>query len=330
MTDFGIVSATIEEPFRGVWVADIVSTVAQESGVFDVLETPFRGTLIAPPVLDGAVYKARIVGGSHGLRNTLGFRQYRGSIPIATIARDAIGLCGETPGNIEASTRVDHFERGEASVARTLDVLASFVGGTWFVSRDGKTNFQTSRAGYEIEDDVAVTLAFDGADCEIVSAQDFDFQPGDTRGGRTVQHIRWRLDSDRLIAELRYDSYGLNLPPPLWYGRIFRGQVESQNRDYSVDVIVDSKFSMRSVPLMGPMKTIMNAGDLVSVGFYRGDPRFPYAINAERKTVDAGTLSFAPGSSGAVLTYTPPATLEVPIPIGGAVTTGTAVEGVLK
>jgi hypothetical protein len=325
-----IITATIENPIRGVWVADLVSVDEPQSGEIQILNTTFTGTVLSKR-LDGGVWKSRFIGGNYALHKSPGFRQYRGNVNVSTIVSDVIRFCGENPGTINVNRYVDSFERSDQSAAMSLNILADLFDCVWYIGFDGKTHFVPSRDGRAIQDPIVLETTGDEATMYV---DDFaDVQPGDLIEGKRVEHARYLLSPNSSIAEIRFRA-PLDKPDRAWYARTYRAQVDKQNADYSVDVVVDSRFQLSRVPLYAPAKTILDSGDLVTIGFFRADPRLPFAVPCQTsKEIDCGGLVYIPGTPGS-LTYTPPATKENPIPtpvtVSASPATPTKIIGVIK
>lgn len=324
------IKATIEAPIRGVWVADLVSIDEPQSGTLEIFGAEFVGTVVSKSEY-GGLWHSRFVGGNHSLKKSPGFRQYRGRVEVSTIVNDIIRFSGETPGTISIDQTVESFERSDQSAGVSLDILGDLFGCIWWISFDGKTNFGPSRSGKTIKDPILLDVNETGA--TVVLSSFSDLNPGDLIENRKIEHVRYLLEANKLVAEISF-NLPLDKPDRSWYGRIYRAQVERQHLDYSVDLIVDSKFQLSRVPLHAPAKTILKEGDLVNVGFYRADPRLPFAIPSETsKVIDIGTFQYTPGSPTTTgqLIWIPPASPDNPAPAPVTLTpAGSSLYGVIK
>jgi hypothetical protein len=321
-------TATIEEPLQGAWVADVV-TLRMVSDSFELGGVAWFGSTVSAFV-DGGRWRARIVGGRGKLGIKLSNRQYRGSVRIDKIASDIIQAAGETVGNVTSSVRFENYERGELSAGKCLDNLASLSNHTWYVDRDGNTHFTEART---IRTVTGIVHARD-TNSVTLNVKTADINPGDFYDGRRIEHLRWILSSDKLLAELSFTNpFAMGTDRNAWYLRTYAAKVDKQNLDGTVDLIVDGKFTANLVPLVGPVEANMQPGDLVTFGYFRGDPRSPYAVPAtSTKRIDMGALIYIPGTPGS-LSWVPPITRDNPIPAPQTVLPsppGTPIYGVIS
>lgn len=333
MTDYQTVNATIEEPLTGTWVLDLVSLNEPQSGTITILDQAWEGTVISKRQ-EGAAWYSRIVGGNYALNERTTYRQYKGTVSVQEILMSAIRQAGETVGNIDISENVSQYLRTNETLTHTLNVAADLFNLDWWIDRIGLLNFGMIQGGELDREILLIDSDGDGGATFAVSSFD-DIQTRATYEGETIYHIRWLLRENSFDAEVSFKETKIDYAKSReWFGRTFRAQVNTQNTDQTLDVIVNAEFSMGKVPILAAAETYLSGGDLVTVGFYANDPRNPYAVPTDHNRVpDVGSLAFNPGTSGATLLYTPPATPQNPAPVPITVATppsSTPVKGVIQ
>lgn len=340
-----MISAIIEEPYSGAWVADTVDTVAPTGSVsMPGTAAPWSGTIISSSQ-DGGRFYSRIVGGKGrlGEDKPITDKWYNGTLLADTVAQDAILEAGEVFGSSSLAIRVDSWQRKAGSLGDALSQLVSIAGGVWWIARDGSVNLAPARTGNVIAPSTVSQTASDVDGSLTLNLNSAIVSTGDTWLGRTIRHVRHTLTSNSFTSQISFtDLPGLRLG--LDYLRTYSARVDTQNSDGTLDVIVNGQFSVTSVRWLSglPAKVVVNPGDLVTLGWLGGDPRAPYSALLEQTsgskaasgigdTVDCGYLVFPIQGTGvgtvvlAPLLYFPPgdeglqaATLAAIPPLYGA------------
>lgn len=319
-----MISATVEELYSGSWVADTVDASAP-TGAFELAGSQWSGAVLSQSK-DGGRYYARIVGGKGKLATKLADRWYNGTSLSDTIASDMVSEAGEELGSSVLGTSADNWQRKADTLGNCLSQLTTTLGGLWWVSREGKVFLAASRAGSALVPANMATTSTDVDGSLIVNPNTAlaDITPGATWEGKVIKHVRWTLTPGNLTAALAF----LELPsPPLTfdYLRTYSAKVDSQNGNGSLNVIVDAKFAVSNVQWLAgvPAKVVINGGDLVTLGWLGGDPRYPITMGLAMTdgtkaaagvgdTVDAGTFVFPTSSLpsvcaiGAPIIFLPP------------------------
>lgn len=283
-------SALVEEAESGAWVADLVLKDAYE-GSFEFGGDTWTGTAISS-VAEGGKYLVRVVGGKGKLGTKLAERYYKGGATAKGLASDILKAAGET-GTPELASPAPTYQRQAQSAGQALDQLCETFGGTWWVDRSGAVNVATARPGGEAATGTRVASDVDGSVLLQVQTS-AGILPGMTYEGKTIRHLRWRLSPEKLVVEISFAAFAL----PRYntdYLKTYSAKVDKQNPDGTLDLIVGGKFGLTQVTWLtgGPGKVEALEGDLVSVGFWEGDPRKPYAIGLSPQSdylVDCGTI----------------------------------------
>ncbi len=324
-----MISATIEELYSGAWVADTVDVVAP-TGYFTTSNGQAWSGTVFSQSKDGGRYYARIVGGKGNLAKALPDRFYNGTSLIDQIATDALAEAGEV-GTSDLGTRVDAWHRKAATLGQALSHIVAIVGGVWYVDRAGNVRLATQRTGPVVQPN---TVSAGKADVDGSILFDpfptADIQLGGTWDGRTIRHIRWVQTPNSFKASVSFQD--LQSPPLTWdYLRTYSAKVDKQNSDGTLDLIVDSKFSVTSVRWLGglPGKIVIQGGDEVTLGWLGGDPRAAYAVGLGMTdggkavarvddTVDCGYLVTPVQGNGVGTVVIPPTLYFPPGPEGEA------------
>jgi hypothetical protein len=222
------------------------------------------------------------VGGAGKLGGLLSEKNYDGGTPWATIARDIIREAGERAGTLGFSGMASYYERARASAGEALGALCDACGATWWVDRTGAVQFEAKRPAGTVDE---TKLARDALDVDgsvtYVVQQLASVLPGQVFDGKTIAHLRWILDPQRLIVEC--SPLLANIDPPKsddFYRLTYEAKVDSQNANGSVNVIVNERFFMRNVRLLAGLpgtKVTVNPGETVAVGFLGGSRSKPFA-----------------------------------------------------
>jgi hypothetical protein len=274
------ISAIVEEPARGTWVADVVTT-ERPTGAFELGEVDWTGAVYSF-VLDGSRFKSRIVGGAGKLGGELPEKNYAAGVPWSTVARDIIREAGERSGALSFGGAASYYERARGSAGEALTALCEASGATWWVDRSGAVQFERSRPTSVVDE---TRLSRDELDVDgsvrFVVQQEAGVQPGQSVDGRTIAALRWQLEPERLTVEC--STVRTNLDPPKsddFYRLMYEAKVDSQNADGSVNVIANEKFFMRNVRLLAGLpgvRVIVKPGEVVAVGFLGGNRSKPFA-----------------------------------------------------
>ncbi len=144
-----MLTATIEEPRVGRWVATITANVDQGFSMgdpgdsmtldFEDATVTYEGTIIRGDVF-GGVYSGLAVGGSGGLSTEIDSRAYIG-VPMAIVLADLMALTGETlEGTTDeavTSFTVAQWQRTSGQAQNALDAIREATGADWRIFRTG-------------------------------------------------------------------------------------------------------------------------------------------------------------------------------------------------
>lgn len=304
-------SANLEEPEQGTWVADLVH-LGSYPGSFDLGGVTWTGAALAS-VSDGPRMKTRVVGGKGKLSSVVRDQYYYGGGTGDTVIGDIARSVGETyvPG---APQRVASWSRAFGTAGQALDQICQTLGILWWVDLQGRLRAGSRPTGTVDTSGRTQTSADVDGEISFVGDSVNGLAPGMTLDGKTIRHIRWELTDKRLTAYVSFVPYALpDLRGGLDYLRSHRAVVESQEADGTLNLIVDNRFSLTKVPFQGgvPGKIALRAGDVVTACAWNGDPRQWFAHSVQRVdgrvTVDCGTLLFTqlpvtpPGTGGTVV-----------------------------
>lgn len=281
------VSALIDEPARGAWVADTV-TIEQPTGAFEAGDTTWVGTVASPgAVLDGSRYRCRIVGGKGRLGLPLREKNYSGAVPYSRIAQDIIKDAGELAGSITVQGQAGYYERVPGMTAgQALAELCAAANATWWVGRDGVVNVAASRDSATADESHANRISYDIDGTVVLNeTRAADVSPGQTLDGKPITALRWSLTPERLTVECAFVNIAFPDQRDRFYERTYSAKVHQQNGDGTVDVIANGLFAMSNVKLLAGWpgsRITVKPGELVSVGFFNGNRSQPYAVAAEQ------------------------------------------------
>ena len=277
------ISALIDEPARGAWVADTV-TAEQPTGSFELGDTTWSGAIASPgAVLDGSRYRCRIVGGKGKLGTVLRDKNYSGAVSWVRIAQDIIRDAGELAGALTVSGNASYYERVPGLTAgQALAELCAAANATWWVGRDGLVNVAPARVASAVDETNAHRVAYDVDGTVVLNeTRAADVNPGQTLDGKPIAALRWSLTPERLTVECAFTSVTFPDQRERFYERTYSAKVHQQNGDGSVDVIANGLFAMSRVPLLsgvpGAQLTVL-PGELVCVGFFNANRSQPYAL----------------------------------------------------
>ena len=292
--------ATIEEPKRGTWVADISET-GPFTGSF-VFGVSWTGTAV-DTIKDGGRYLSRVVGGKGRLGTQLREKYYT-NVSAQRIFEDMIKEAGETLGKSSISGTLAAYQRQNGTLGECLDQLCDLLGLDWWIARDGTSRIGKRTSQNVLGLDIVQTAADSDGSVVLNTDSVSKVLPGYSYNGSTIEGLRWHL-SDHILCELAFTP----VPVPLdlardYYLKQYAAKVDKQNPDGTLELIAEGRFTLSKVTLFSGVpssKLILNPGDSCLVGFLGGDPRTPYAIAstmradgrpAARKSdpVDAGTI----------------------------------------
>jgi len=146
---FSLLTATIEEPRVGRWVASITADVGEDFTMgapgdaitldFEDGTVTYEGTIIRGDVF-GGVYSGLAAGGSGGLSTVIDSKAYIG-VPMAIVLADLMALTGETlEGTTDeavTSFTVAHWQRTSGQAQNALDAIREATGADWRIFRTG-------------------------------------------------------------------------------------------------------------------------------------------------------------------------------------------------
>ncbi len=146
---FDMLTATIEEPRVGRWVASITATVEEGFTMGDKGDpitldfedglVTYEGTIIRGAVFGGK-YEGLAVGGKGGLSTVIDAKAYIG-VPMAVVLADLMALTGETlegtTSEAVTSFTVAHWQRTSGQAQNALDAIREATGADWRIFRTG-------------------------------------------------------------------------------------------------------------------------------------------------------------------------------------------------
>lgn len=274
------INATVEEPARGTWVADVV-TIEKPTGSFELGEQTWTGTVSADGfVLDGSRYRCRVIGGKGKLATKLREKNYSGAVAWVRIAQDILRDAGEAPGALVVDGQAAYYQRSNGTAGEALSELCDASGATWWVSRDGLVQFARSRPTSVVTETNAQRIALDVDGTVVFNSQVADeINPGQSVDGRVITALRWELTPDRITVECGIVARPASFPDS-FYLRMYEAKVDKQNGDGTVDVIANGLFFMAKVRLLSGLpgsRVTVKPGEIVAVGFLNGNRSKPYA-----------------------------------------------------
>ena len=146
---FAMLTATIEEPRVGRWVASVTANVDEGSSMgdpgdavtldFEDGTVTYEGTIIRGDVF-GGVYSGLAVGGAGGLATEVSAKSYIG-VPMTVVLADLMALTGETlEGTTDeavTSFTVAHWQRTSGQAQNALDAIREATGADWRIFHTG-------------------------------------------------------------------------------------------------------------------------------------------------------------------------------------------------
>jgi hypothetical protein len=299
-----LLSAIIEEPEVGTWVADLELS-APYSGSFGYAGATWVGTPAGPEILEGGRYRVRVVGGAGGISKQIAEKWYYGGGTGNTIVGDVARAAGET-ADVTLPQRVPTWHRARVTAGQALDTLCLELGAVWWVGRDGVLRAAPSRPAGEVALSAFTRIGAD-VDGSINLVGEGTIAPGMSINDRVIRHLRHSYSPQRTTIEVSFNpTFLTDHRGSQTYARTHRGVVERQHPDGTLDLIVNNRFSLTRIPWLAgvPGDVTINPGDVVSVAAWGGDPRQWHAFGLSRvtggtdvasigDTVDCGTLLIA-------------------------------------
>ena len=276
------ITALVEEPATGAWVADVVTT-DKPTFPLSIGEVDWTGTPASPgPMLDGSRWRCRVVGGAGKLGTVLRAKNY-GTVPYSRVVSDILRECGETAGTINAIGQTPYYERADEQTAgEALAELCAAAGVTWWVDRAGLVQVAPARPSGTVDETVLHRLSLDESGTVIFNAENAStLLPGQTLDGNVLGALRWSLSAKRLTVDCAVAAVTFPDQRDRFYERTYSAKVATQNGDGSVNVIANGAFELSNVPLLSGIPGAvlkMLPGDLVAVGFFGGNRSTPYAV----------------------------------------------------
>lgn len=152
---FALLSAEIEEPRVGRWMARITADVEENEVIgdpgdaitldFEDGTVTYVGTILRGAVFAG-VYSGTVIGGAGGLATDVPSKSYIG-VPMAIILEDLMVLTGET---LDSTTDADvksltlqHWNRTSGQAQNALDAIREAASADWRMFRSGTLWFGT-------------------------------------------------------------------------------------------------------------------------------------------------------------------------------------------
>jgi hypothetical protein len=326
-----IVRMEVEEFEIGAWVADIVS-LDQFDGSFELAGETWTGTMVSERT-EAQHYHTRVVGGAGKLGTVIPDKYYDGSVSVQAAVQDVCREAGETFGAAKAGVFLTTFERLRGPAYAALDAICAAFSLVWWIGRDGTLQMQATRPDGAEAEGLRVES---GSDSALLRAPE-GLTPGVTYDGKTVRHVRWTYSATLLEARAYFLPFVFRVPTDNRYDAHVDAKVDQDNGDGTINVIVAGRYGLTKVKLFCGVprsKVKVEPGDLVTVGYFGGDPQKPYAVamaqytsatkevarkgDTVKVTMTAANISSLAGlltssPSGGPLTATPPgvATLEL-------------------
>ncbi len=276
-----LLEATIEEFEGGAWVADLVSLDAFD-GTFDLVGDTWTGTMVTERI-EGEHHHTRVVGGAGGLSEVLADKYYDGSVTVQVATQDVCRLSGETFGSAKAGAQLTTFERLRGPAYAALDAIALAFDLLWWIGRDGALNMLAERATGPAAAGVQLGSNVDS----VTLTEPEDVQLGGTYDDKPIRHLRWRMTEKRTEVQIYFLPFLFRSPVERRYDSLQDAKVDRDNGDGTVDVIAAGRFGVTKVKLFCGVphaKVKCDGGDLVTLGFFGGDPQKPFAVAMAQDT----------------------------------------------
>jgi hypothetical protein len=308
-----VISGIVEEFAQGAWIADI-QTVEPTEGRFSLADEEWAGTVLVEKE-DGGRWYSRLIAGAGGTLTELPDRYYEGTVTVSRIVEEICSASGEAFGSAPTDVVVTTYHRMKATAGQALVRLCATLGLVWWIDRSGRVHVASARP--EPASAIEGIRTSTDTDGGVTLANTEGAVPGARYAGEVVKSIRWIISPTREAAACYFTE---EIPPdPLDYLKTYTAKVERQNADGSVDVIVAGRFGVTHVQLLSGIPTseiVLLEGDQVTLGFYGGDPRAPWAIATAQVSGGMGVvrvgdevalgeffLQMVPGPSGSSVLY---------------------------
>lgn len=333
------ISATIEEFEQGAWVADIVA-LESFSGSFTMPDgETWTGFKLSEKV-EHQKYHTRIIGGAGKLGVTVPDKYYSGNVSLGVALADLCRAAGETMGTATPGVFLSTYQRLAGITTEALDVLADAFSQIWWIDRTGTLQMGAARpvgaeaSGQRVSSDSDGSAVLVNPVSLTLGASYAPTEP--TAMMASIRHIRWRLTPERFQAEIFPLPFLFRSPAQTKYTRHYNASVLSDNGDGTVDVRVDNRFGVTAVPLLCGVpgaKVKTKKGEIVTLGFYGGDPQKPYCVAMGQNTGATKQVARNGDTVKVTLTALQIATISCasapgpcaggPIDIQGTITSGT-------
>lgn len=276
-----LIEATIEEFEQGAWIADLVS-LDEFAGSFDLVNVTWTGTEVSKRQ-EGEHFHTRVIGGKNGLAKVLDDRFYDGSVTVQAAVQQVCQLAGETFSEAVKGKTLTTFQRMKGPAYRALDAIAEAFDLKWWIGRDGKLSMLSDRPegaeaqGFKMRSDV------DSVDL----SEPVDVELGGTYDDKPIRHLRWHFTPARFMVTIYFLPFVFRPPVDNRYDAHEDAKVDKDNGDGTIDVIVGGRYGLKKVKLFCGVphsKVKVDPGDLVTVGYFGGDPQKPYAVAMAQDT----------------------------------------------
>jgi hypothetical protein len=284
----------VQIPAWGAWWLDVDPVGAQAlAGAVTVKAggVTLKGTVVSGGASNGRS-GYRIVGGKGGWGRTIVSKGYAddGGVKLATVARDAAALVGETLGTIPTTRVGPHFARANDTAAQVLHAVAPRA---WYVDFDGVTQFgrRPTSAYSGAAPRTRIDPAFGVVDLAVDSLA--GLVPGVTVDGfAPAVDVEWVLEGDRLTARIysgatlprrlaAFDKILRLLDPRRIYRAAYEYRVVSQSgHRFNLQIVragtgLPDLARVPTRPGMAGHRANVQMGELVLVTFIEGDPARP-------------------------------------------------------
>jgi hypothetical protein len=308
-----ITEALIEEFEQGAWIADLKS-LEKFDGTFTLPDgSTWTGTEVSSRQ-EGEHYFTRVIGGANGLTKKLDDRFYDGSVSVQAAVQQICQLVGETFGEAKKAAQLTTFERLGGPAYSALDAIADAFTLKWWIGRDGKLSMLDDRPSAAAADGQRVRSDVDSVDL----VDPIGVQLGGTYDDKPLRHLRWSFTPERFAVTAYFLPFLFRAPVERRYDALYDAKVDRDNGDGTIDVIATGRFGVKKVKLLIGVphaKAKLDGGELVTLGFFGGDPQKPYALAVAQDT--SATKQVARKGDSVKVTITPDDIVSLGLANGG-------------
>lgn len=299
-----LLKATICEPLRNAWVADIEVESTEDIGTSITLiigstSATFVGTKVRGDVEHGR-WIGRVVGGAGGLSKEVASKYYA-AVPVRTVLGDIATDSGESVDGTVAtgvlSYSLSRWIRPATEPKLALDDVAAALGASWRVLRNGKLWLGDETWPVVSMDYVELSRGPSEGTLSVAPSEAPLVRPGTTFDGLKISYVvttlaggqlrqelyRYESKTDRVLASLKALVMQL-VGNQIDYAKSWPAVVVSQSADGLLEVVPDDErmrgLGLTRIPVrhgLPGFKARVPKGARVRVCFDAADPRRPYA-----------------------------------------------------